>query len=317
MSAALRRFAWIVEDGPPPPPPGRPELALTVRAALTWWRVLPMTAPRIRAWGARHAGSPELGTLEDAALAVSLHALVQEALLRRLLAALDGLPFVLLKGAAARRLAYEAPEQRGGWDTDLGAARATLPALEEAARGLGFVPAVRRGAGDLVPVSRLQRAFQEVGHYELVTMVREQVVEDLGPDEEAAVRRALPALAVLAWAEGADGALRCRAALDLHHALVPGVGVEGALASRRPRGGAPVPSLAWTLAHLALKLDLDPDPADAHVLLDLARLWGRAEVEGEIPAAKRLAATLPPGPAVAALARGDRAGVGAGVWQGG
>lgn len=316
MSAALRRFAWMLGDEPPPPPPSRPELALTARAALTWWRVLPVTAPRVRDWAARHAGAPELQVLEDAALAVSLHGLVQEALLRRLVVALDGLPWVLLKGAAARRLAYDAPEDRGGWDSDLGATLDTLRAVEEAARTLGFVPAVRRGARGLVPVSRLQRAFQEAGHYEFVTMVREQVVEDLEPEEEAAVRRALPALDVIAWGVGEDGGLRCRAALDLHHALVPGVGVEGALASRRPRGGAPVPSLAWALAHLALKLDHDPDPADAHVLLDLGRLWARAEAEGELAGARRLAGTLPAGPAVAALARGDREAVGAGLWGG-
>lgn len=315
MSAALRRFAWLLGDGPPPPPPSRPELALTARAALTWWRVLPLTAPRIRDWATRHAGVPELRVLEDAALAVSLHGLVQESLLRRLLSALGDRPFVLLKGAAVRRLAYEAPELRGGWDTDVGARLDTLPAVEEVARELGFVPVVRRGPGGLTPVSRLQRAFQEVGHYELVTMVREQVVDDLEPEEEAAVRRALPALAVLAWGPGEDGTLRCRAALDLHHALVPGVGVEGALASRRPRGGAPVPSLAWALAHLALKLDHDPDPADAHVLLDLTHLWARAETEGELAAARRLAATLPAGPAVAALARGDRDAVAARLWE--
>ena len=284
---SLDAYNWLLGDTPVTgrPPPNRPEFLGACAYALRSWRVLPHIAARIFAWSPRHAATPEADLLRDAVRAIELHAVIQLQLTRRLTSALDeaGIPHVLLKGAAARHVVWERPEQRGSWDIDLGVPEPWLPQAERVVRAQGYLPAVLdRTTMALCRISRLQRVFQETGHYELCPMAREMEVEDLDPQDAAAIRRVWVALGRLVWWEG-DGVLLCRTGVDVHHGLVAGVPVDDVVRTRRRVDGWPVPTTAWMLAHLLLKLDFDAGvkaEASLWTLVDLGRLWARLEAEG-------------------------------------
>lgn len=315
MLPSLADLGWLVGEAPVPVERLRSpmERAGAVAVALAAWQILPWTAPRIRA--ASPVVDASVRVLESAEVAVRLHVAIQEQIVERLTTMLDarGVRFVLLKGAALRRVAWPEPAFRASWDIDVGVAPADLAETERCARTLGFFPAIReRPSGRFVPAPVLFRAILESHNHELCAMVREARISDLSPAEVAHIEAALPALGRLVW-DHRGGLLMARMAIDIHHRIDPMLPLDACLAGCERARGVPAPSRAWATVHAARTLFRQGERDGArllHALADLARLVSTDD-RPALADALRATTPLPPIPALAELLRGPPPDLGA------
>lgn len=255
------RFAWLLGTGAPPSEvPGGADLEAAASFATECWQLLPEILPRLLAWGGRASQqSADTQRLRDLATSIRMLSAVQYELCRRYTDELDKqrIPYVLLKGMAARLALYSEPTSRGSLDIDLGVPAAYLSEAERIATTQGFLPASldpdRRHFHRVDPVER-QRV--EAEHYELACLVRQQTIDGLPPETAEAIRRSIPVLRP--WHESPDGSLGCYVTVDVHHGLCLDITVDDVVSSARRSSGdsySPlIPSPTWALFHLIFKI---------------------------------------------------------------
>lgn len=285
----LGRLLWLFGacDAAPEARPNAAERALIASLAWNNWRVLPWIAHRVEAWAGLD-GSPAGRSLRDGSLALRAHARLSGRINRRLVLGLRDarVPALLLKGAATRVLAWPEPEHRAAWDLDLAVPPHALNAAEEVARALGFTSVVFLGdEWRFAPITRLHRAIPEARHYEICAMVREQIVEGLPEETDAAIRRILPLLRAPLWYVDDEGRLVARLGLDIHHGLDPSTPVEPLFGDARWVSAAgvewPCPPVEGLALHATQKLLGERN--SLHHLADLARLLPLVRAEGRGP----------------------------------
>lgn len=257
-----RKLLWLLGTAASPPTRRLEERDFEAACvfALRCWHVLPLIGPKLLALASSHNfEGAELQRVRDRTASLTVLARLQVKLCQRLTEELDrqGVPYALLKGSAARFLAYTDPASRCGLDIDIGVPRPFLGTVERVVQGQGFVPAQwspedRR----FVRANPILRAIVESRHYELGFYVRSQVIENLEPEDEAAIRRALPMDYL--WSLTRDDKPACYVTLDLHHGLCLDIQVDPLVASaHRPAGKdyAPlVPQPEWIVFHLIYKI---------------------------------------------------------------
>jgi len=292
IKADPRRLLWLLEEDSPPPAQDWDEKTVEAACefALYCWHVLPLIEPKLVAL------ADELGfdgralrRVRDRALAVKTLSLIQVKLCKRFTAELDGrgIPYSLLKGTAARFLSYTDPTLRCGLDIDVGVPRRFLSSAEDVAQALGFVRAQwNPGSRRFVPADLALRSLVESKHYELGFYIRQQVVDNLEPEVEAAIRRELPMDYM--WHLTPEGALACYAALDIHHGLCLDIEAEPLVASsRRITCGdyaASFPRSEWLLFHLIYKIyweGVHVYRKGSHQYADLIRLLPMCQGDSE------------------------------------
>jgi Uncharacterised nucleotidyltransferase len=288
------RFAWLLSPNGVPldDTPSLEEVEAACEFALRAWRVLPVTAPRLRGWAGEALPREYEDQLVDLKEAVALLARVQTMLAGRLTKALDaeGVPYTLLKSSALRLSTYPRPDDRGSLDVDVAVPAARIREAEALAHELGFTSSMLVGEGrkHYQPAGRAVRAAVEAQHYELATLVRQQVITGLEPEVETAVRRSIPAL--LPWHE-IDGQVACYVTIDLHHGLSLDIASDEIVASARRSetrwGSAFVPAPYWQVFHLIFKIyweGVHNYRKGAYQYADLTRLLLPRLTEGDVEA---------------------------------
>jgi hypothetical protein len=274
------------------------DLEAACKFVLHCWPVLPLTGPKLLALAQRsNFDGPSIQQVSDRTTALTLLARLQAKLCQRLATEFDRqqVPYVLLKGSAARFVAYSDAAQRCGLDIDIGIPRSYLGLAEQVVRALGFVPAQwSPETRHFIPANPILRAIVESRHYELGYYVRSQVIENLGPDVEAAVRRALPMDYL--WCLTRDNKPACFVTLDLHHGLCLDIQVDPLVASAyRPAGkhDTPlVPPPEWIAFHLIYKIYWEGSHeyrTGGHQYADLLRILPLCQGEHETALLKLLA----------------------------
>jgi hypothetical protein len=228
------------------------------------WQVLPLSLPRFVAWAANHESAQSvIRRAEQRMRADGLVLDLQMKILRRLAAALRerGVPFVLLKSAAMRLVAYEDPSLRRARDIDIGVARPNIERAVEALVETGFESAQWRD--DLQAFEMADPAFRamiENKHHELGFWVRLQEAPNLDPAIRSAIfaqRTERPAQ----WDLTDETIPAAYIVADIHHGLSLDLPVDdlvtSAWASRFEGDGLPVPRLGWMLFHLVFKIYIE------------------------------------------------------------
>jgi hypothetical protein len=270
----------------PPEDPSEAVVTAACEFALESWQVLPAIWPRLWDWaGAGFARLPVIEAVRNRRVAVQVMARLQHMLLARYTAELDRnhIPYVLLKGDAARVLCYHHVSDRCGVDVDLGIPKQCCRDAEQIALEQGFLqaewnPQTKRFYHG-VPE---RRAEVEAAHYELGFLARDQAVADLDAESEAAIRQALPGQDN--WHETNDGGLACYITLDLHHRLTLAWDMDGSLATatHKTQDGVTfrVPSVPWVIFHIIGKIYLEGVATyrtGGHQFADLLRLVGQLD----------------------------------------
>jgi hypothetical protein len=227
-----------------------------------WWQLAPIIAPRVKDLArGRRSTADSIRTLEALATSVSTITRVQNLLAWRFARALDAndIPYSLLKGSAARLVAYPESHLRGGLDVDIAIPRTWIYAAKEIAHDQGFISAALSNVEvgrHFVAVDPLEQELVESEHYELACLVRRQTITDLAPATERAIRSTIDM--VRPWHVTEDGRLGCYVTLDLHHGLCLDIPVDDAVSSATRVPAADhklsVPSRPWLLLHLIFKV---------------------------------------------------------------
>ncbi len=256
------RFVWLLGDGPV-----RPDDSLTLEEfesaaefALGCWQILPAILPRLLAWSqGRFEGTPYATKLRDLAIAVQVLARVQTKLLQRFTSEMDHkrIPYVLLKGSASRLTCYTEPGMRGGLDVDVGVPRGFLERAEAIALEQGFLySSLDDSRRHFFQITEAERADVEANHYELACLVRRQVIRDLEPEEDAAIRRSISFLRP--WHVTSSGELGCYVTFDIHHGICLDIEVDSVVSTsdRTQVAGysARTPRADWAVFHLIFKI---------------------------------------------------------------
>jgi hypothetical protein len=258
----LDHLAWLL--GPSPDPGGKKprdaDIADACDFLLREWQILPAVLPALIAWaGTRGQRHPDVQRVRDRATALRLFGRIQLKIGLRLITLMQhaGVPYVLLKGSAARLSAYPDPEERCGKDIDIAVPARHLDGAQKLARDVGFVaaqwsPAVKR----FRLADPILRAAVEAGHYELGFYARHQVVTDISPEDDAAIRRDMPSQYL--WHTTADDRLACYTSIDIHHGLNLDIPVDPVVRSARIvawRGAnVRVPAPEWSVLFLIFKI---------------------------------------------------------------
>lgn len=256
------RFAWLL--GPSEiltnEKPNCDEFRAACKFALNCWQVLPAIGPKLLDWGtADFSDDPMAQRIRDRIVSLSTLARVQLKLCQRVTAALEqeGIPYVLLKGSAIRLTAYERPELRCGKDIDLGIPCRFLAYAEQIAHDYGFLPAQwHESQKRFYRADPLVRAKVEAQHYELGFLARRQIIRDLSPEEEIAIRRDLPSQYI--WNLSAKDELACYVTIDIHHGLSLDITVDPLVKTAHTWNDRPypvkLPVFEWLLFHLIYKI---------------------------------------------------------------
>ena len=262
---AYDRFAWLFSPSGAVPEVaiGPEDLGPVADLLLGCWQILPVTLPRFSAWAGHHG--PAQAVIERARARMLADGAVldlQFRILNRLAAALRtrGVPFVLLKSAAVRLVAYDDPRQRRARDIDIGVARPDIDRAVECLIETGFESAQWLEDAQTFEVADLElRVSVESKHHELGFWVRLQQVPDLGGELHAAIlqqRNERPAQ----WDLTDDQAPGAFIVADIHHGLSLDIPVDDVVASAQPApgdGGLSIPRGGWMLFHLVFKLYIE------------------------------------------------------------
>jgi hypothetical protein len=260
---AETRLAWLLApaDAAPARNVSKQESELAHDLVARWWQLAPVVWPRVQSM-VENGSAPADGSPRLADLATSVSALtrVQNLLCWRFARELEseGIRYTLLKGSAARLVAYDAPHLRGGLDVDIGVRLGDVDAAEAVARAQGFVPStlIDEEGRHFAPVDSIERELVEQEHYELACLVRRQAVTGLTAEEELAIRNVLDL--VRPWHVTEDGRLACYVTLDVHHGLCLDITVDDVVGSaRRVDVGVDslfIPAPEWLLFHLVFKI---------------------------------------------------------------
>jgi hypothetical protein len=255
------RFAWLLGTDETAPRPLDPDdFEPACQFVLAKWQVSPVAAPRLLAvLTPEQLEHPVLQQIRDLVNAVSALARIQVLLADRFARALEAerVPYTFLKGSAVRLTAYPDIGSRGGLDVDVGVPSKFLSRAEGIASQQGFRPASLDAAGrHFFEVSAYERALVEADHYELACLVRRQVVTNLAPDVDTAIRNSIPILRP--WHVTKEGQLACYVTLDVHHGLCLDIQVDSIVASAQKRRigvyRARIPRPEWLLFHLIFKI---------------------------------------------------------------
>ena len=249
--------------------------------ALDSWQILPAIWERLKMWaGPEIVQSATTQAVRDRLVAMKVMARVQYMLLERYTAELERrhIPYVLLKGDAARVLCYKHATGRCGVDLDIGIPKQCCPVAERIALEQGFVRAEWNSQTKrFYHGTPERRAEVEAKHYELGFLARDQVIADLDEKTKEAIRRDLPSQEP--WHETESMSLGCYVTLDLHHGLTLACGMDGPLASsaRTVHDGVPlrIPSVPWVIFHIVVKLYIEGAATyrtGGHQFGDLVRL---------------------------------------------
>ncbi len=255
-------YVWLLGDGPV-----RPADSLTLEEfesaaefAMDCWQVLPALAPRLLAWSqGRFEDSPYASKIRDLSIGIQALARVQTTLLQRFTSEMDRqrIPYVLLKGSASRLTCYPEPTMRGGLDVDIGVPHGFLDRAEAIVLEQGFLySSLDETKRHFFQITEEERADVEANHYELACLVRKQVIRDLDPEEDGAIRRSISFLRP--WHVNPNGDLGCYVTFDIHHGLCLDIEVDSVVTTseRTQIAGysARTPRADWAVFHLIFKI---------------------------------------------------------------
>jgi hypothetical protein len=228
--------------------------------AFSCWQVLPSVGQKLLQDKGVDSYQPSLAKkLRDRMHAVTAFARVQTALCQRFTEALEsgGIPYTLLKGSAARLIAYPHPFMRTGYDIDVAVSSIHIRAAEAISLELGFTQAqwndeskrFRRANPSL-------RAAVESQHYELGFLVRHQVIHGLEKEVEQAIRCEMAYKNL--WHSTKSDDLACYVTLDIHHGISLDINVDPLIRSSQRWVNesyvASIPDGKWLLLHLIFKI---------------------------------------------------------------
>jgi hypothetical protein len=255
-------FAFLLAPHPPAGPGAvdDDQLEAACRFLLREWQILPAALPVLLAWaGTRANGHPAVQRVRDRDAGLRLFGRIQFRVCMRLagLLARRGIPYVLLKGSAARVTVYADLEDRCGKDIDIAVPARYLRQAQRAAREVGFVESQwNPGTKRFTPADPVLRARVEARHYELGFYARHQRVSDVPPADEAAIRRDIPHQYL--WHTTAGDQLACYTTVDIHHGLNLDIPVDDVVRTARSivRDGQPlsVPAPEWSVLFLIFKI---------------------------------------------------------------
>jgi len=256
------RFAWLLGSTESKagvrfgPEQLEPACAFVVRN----WPVLPVMEPKLLRWiGGECRDAPAVQHVKDVNTAVRALARMQMLLVTRFAAELErqSIPYVLMKGSAASLTLYPETDLRSGLDVDIGVPRDQIREAERVAEEQGFVSAAfdveNRHAHR---VNEHEKRAVESQHYELACLNRRQVVRGLAPEDETAIRRAIPTPRT--WHETEEGELGCYVTFDIHHGICLDIPVdemvETARSVNRDGQNVRVPQPEWMMLQLIFKI---------------------------------------------------------------
>lgn len=268
--------------------PGEEQSHELLALLLRGWQLLP-ELHRTRAQEIRGAlDDVDFQTFTHAALAIEAFARTQYVVTGPLLDRLrrEGIDHCLLKGAAAAYLLYEQPYHRAGWDIDIAVRRRDLRRAEALAIEHGFMRAQQDpDTKRFHPANPRLRAEVEAQHYELGFLVRRQFVTNLDADT-------IQALQSTPWTHrywfDVDGpeAPWCYSAVDIHHGIALGIGLDDVIDRSRAVDGTEspvaIPTPDWMAAILVYKLyweGVHQYRAGLYQYADLCRLLPRLDDE--------------------------------------
>jgi len=238
----------------------RPHSAALTRRLLADWQVLPSLSDDVADDLLLAVLTPEdHARLRNARLGVAAFQRAQVAGSAGLLEAFDvhGVPYSLLKGAAAACLLYPERHMRGAWDIDIGVAWDDIGTAEALALSSGYHQAQRDPDRPFFRrADRELRAIVEESHFELGFLVRRLEVTNLSDAVRAALRDE-PWLHQF-WHDAGSVSPWCYSVVDIHHKVSLDIELRGLLAATqrvvRAEASLSVPDLAWFGAHLIFKL---------------------------------------------------------------
>lgn len=266
MTGASDRFAWLFSpsDIRPPAGPGPDDHEAVSELLLGCWQVLPLSLPRFVDWAANDAASQAVIRRAEARMHADGAVLdLQMKILGRLAAALRerNVPFVLLKSAAMRLVAYDDPSLRRARDIDIGVARPDIERAIEALVATGFESAQWRD--ELQAFEKADpvfRAVVEQSHHELGFWVRLQEAPGLKPDIRSAIM-AQRAERPSQWDLSDEATPAAYIVADVHHGLSLDLPVDdlvtSAVSVRFGKEELPVPRPGWMLLHLVFKIYIE------------------------------------------------------------
>jgi hypothetical protein len=256
------RFAWLLgtEKAKPGVRFSTAQLEPACAFLLRNWQVLPTMAPKFLEWVDRkHQEAPEVQQIRDVTVAVRALARMQIHLANRFITELEqqNVPYTLMKGSSAALSLYPEVDLRSGLDVDVAVPRRYIRRAERIARDQGFVPAAFDAENrHAYPVSEEERREVEAGHYELACLNRLQIVEGLSPEDDAAIRRAIPI--PRAWHKTEEGELACYVTLDVHHGICLDIPVDEMVDTARQETHhgytSWIPQPEWMMLQLIFKL---------------------------------------------------------------
>ena len=261
-----KSYAWLFSSVASPPAyrPSSSDYEGLASLLLGCWQILPITLPRFKAWVVGDGRGKALIDRAEARLIADGEVLnLQMMLLERLADALQlrGVPFVLLKSAATRLVAYPTPELRRARDIDIGVSSENLELAVEALSTIGFERAQWRD--DLQLFERAEpelRSAVEKNHYELGFWVRLQEAVGLDVGVHQAIvrqRHECPAQ----WDLSNESKPAAYIVADVHHGLSLNISVDDLISSAvtTPYSNRmlPVPRQGWLFFHLVFKIYME------------------------------------------------------------
>lgn len=165
--------------------------------------------------------------------------------------------YCLLKGAAARLIAYGAAENRSGLDTDIAVNQKNLNLSRDLLYNSGFYQAKWLAhEGRFVQASIEERKHVRDNHYELGYIVRRQKFEGT-PEQRQHILDQID-MFPNPWHLTDDGTLAAYVIIDVHHGLSLDIDTVQILDSsnefENSYGSFYIPSIPWLLFHLIYKL---------------------------------------------------------------
>jgi hypothetical protein len=261
MRRDLGRLSWLMSASHDLPLPlgTEDDLERVADFLLGCWQVLPLTLPRFSAWaGKDERARPIVQRARARMLADGAVLELQSAILDRLAKSLHdrSVPFVLLKSAAMRLIAYDDPRDRRARDIDIGVARSDLERAADALVATGFEKAQwHEDTQTFVAADLNLRAAIESNHYELGFWVRLQEAHNLDAELRSAIVQQ-HAERPAQWDVSDETAPAAFIVVDVHHGVSLTIPVDDIVASAlvAADGKLPVPRRGWMLFHLVLKI---------------------------------------------------------------
>lgn len=259
-------FSWLFSDSPEVTAVAGSidDFAGIEGLLLGCWQVLPISLPKFEKFaGKLHRGRALVDRARARMIADGVVLDLQLRILKRLAANLNAaaIPFVLLKSAAMRFVAYPDCRLRRARDIDMGVAAENLEAAMRVLAETGFQEAQWIEDGQFFEMAEPElRASVESQHHELGFWVRLQEVRGTSREDLEAIlaqRNERPAQ----WDLTDETIPAAYLVADIHHGLALEIGIEEVLATARTivfeDVVLPVPSSAWLLFHLVYKIYIE------------------------------------------------------------